>query len=134
VSVTDVESDGRTAQPTDAGSQTPPDPQLGWLAQLQRVSGVLLVPLGAIVFVYTYLANDVADLRAIDLERRWSNPALQLVDWAFLALALVHGLIGWHWFLGRHVANTAARWAIEGVSMTTVALAFAYGSLAVFVG
>jgi succinate dehydrogenase / fumarate reductase, membrane anchor subunit len=126
VSDTDVEH-------VDA-SEPSVEEQLGWLAQFQRVSGLVLLPLAAVVFAYTYLVNDVADLTALDVERRWSNPALQLLDWAFLSLALLHGLIGWHWFLGRHLEAPPLRLAIEGISMSVVAVAFAYGSLAIFAG
>lgn len=124
---TEVEAGLAAAEPST-------EDQLGWLAQFQRVSGLVLLPVAAVVFASTYIVNDVADLTALDVERRWSNPALQLVDWAFLALALLHGLVGWHWFLGRHVTAPPLRLAIEGISMSAVAVSFAFGSLAIFAG
>jgi succinate dehydrogenase hydrophobic anchor subunit len=110
----------------------PDEGELGLLGQLQRVSGLLLVPLALVVFVHAYLIHDVAELTALDFERRWSNPVLQLADWSFLLLAVAHGLVGWHWFLGRHLRSDGFRNALEGVTTTVVVLAFLYGSIAVF--
>lgn len=122
---------GRTPEPDlDPVDGDGPD-QLGWAAHLVRTTGLVLVPLAAVVFAYTYLVNDVADLSALDYERRWSRVGWQFVDWTFFLVAVVHLLVAGHLAIRRHVRDGALRIGLEGVSAGILLVAFGYASLAI---
>lgn len=86
-----------------------------WSWYLVRVSGLLLVVLGAVVFADRFLVHDTSEVDALFLLERWRSGPWLLAEWAFLLLASVHGVIGVRWTVRRHVSSPTLQLAVQGV-------------------
>lgn len=72
----------------------PTDPERPWSWHLIRVSGLVLALLVPLHFVNAHILNDTALSTGGRIAVRWQNPVWRALDWAFLALALLHGGLG----------------------------------------
>lgn len=104
----------------------------GWTPLLARLTGLVLVPLAALVFAHTYVVNDVAGLSALDYEARWAGVGWRFVDWSFLLVGVVHLLVTGHLALARHLRAGALRLGVEGLAAGVLVVAFGYASLSIF--
>jgi succinate dehydrogenase hydrophobic anchor subunit len=104
-----------------------PDPAArSWGWHLVRATGVLLAPLALFLFVDQWIIHDPEEQTALFLANRWDDPVWMLAEVTFLLLAGVHGLIGFRWWVHRHVERDVVRTAIEGAAYGLVGILLVY--------
>jgi succinate dehydrogenase hydrophobic anchor subunit len=91
---------------------------------LQRISGLLLLPLLALHVWDRLLAHDPATLGRVFLANRWRSTPWQLAEFALLLIGTVHGVQGVMWQIRRHLRSPKLQLAVEAVLLAvTVPLA-----------
>ncbi len=97
-----------------------------------RISGLVLVFLALIHFAITHIVNDVVDTDYEFIQARWQNPLWRAFDWALLALALSHGLLGIRAISEDYVSSARMRVFLKGVLFVVVGGLFILGTITVF--
>jgi succinate dehydrogenase hydrophobic anchor subunit len=97
----------------------------GWSSALVRASGVVLAFLVTVNVIDTFILNDVGTTTAKTFSDRWASPAWRGLDWALIALALVHGVVGLRPVIQRHVRRPRLRGVVSATLYAAVAILLA---------
>ncbi len=102
-----------------------------WAWLFMRLSGLVLVIMALLHFGITHIINDVVETDFDFLAQRWANPLWRVFDWALLALALLHGLVGVRTIIDDYVRSTVPRGMVKVVVYAVSLFLLAYGSLTI---